>query len=151
MFASAQRAINAYSNVGIETGVQAADPHKLILMLFEGAMLALVDAKYQMGRRETAAKGASLSKAIMIIEQGLKASLDTSAGELSENLAALYQYMCDRLLVANLHNKPEIIDEVSRLLGELRGAWEQIKPVAASAARAPHQRPASAGLTYGKA
>ena len=41
MFAS-QRAINAYSNVAIETGVQAADPHKLILMLYEGAMLALV-------------------------------------------------------------------------------------------------------------
>jgi flagellar protein FliS len=150
MFAS-QRAINAYSNVAIETGVQAADPHKLILMLYEGAMLALVDAKWQMSRGETAAKGKSLSKAIMIIENGLKASLDVKAGgELGEHLAALYDYMCNQLLVANLRNRPEIIDEISRLLGELRGAWEQISPSAAAASKQPESRPHLAA-TYGKA
>ena len=131
MFATARRAIMSYNEVGIESGVQAADPHKLILMLYEGALLALADAKRQMLLRETAAKGQSLSKAIMIIENGLKASLDIKAGgELGERLAALYEYMCDRLLRANLHNRPEIIDEVSRLLNELRGAWEQIAPAA---------------------
>jgi flagellar protein FliS len=41
--------------------------------------------------------------------------------------------MCDRLLRANLHNRPEIVDEVSRLLSELRDAWRQIKPAAAAA------------------
>ena len=129
MFATARRAIMSYNEVGLESGVHAADPHKLILMLYEGALLALADAKRQMLQRETAAKGQSLSKAIMIIENGLKASLDIKAGgELGERLAALYEYMCDRLLRANLHNRPEIIDEVSRLLAELRGAWEQINP-----------------------
>jgi flagellar protein FliS len=108
-------------------------------MLYEGALLALADAKLQMARRETAAKGQSLSKAIMIIESGLRASLDVKAGgELGERLAALYDYMCDRLLRANLHNRPEIVDEVSRLLSELRGAWAQIKsaPPAATDPRA---------------
>ena len=132
MFATAKRAIQSYNDVGMETGVQAADPHKLILMLYEGALLALADAKRQMQRRETAAKGQSLSKAIMIIESGLQASLDVKAGgELGERLAALYAYMCDRLLRANLHNRPELVDEVSRLLSELRGAWEQVNPAAA--------------------
>ena len=131
MFATANRAIKSYNEIGIETGVRAADPHKLILMLFEGVLLALADAKRQMLQRETAAKGQSLSKAIMIIESGLKASLDVKAGgELGERLAALYDYMSDRLLRANLHNRPELIDEVSRLLSELRGAWEQISPAA---------------------
>ena len=131
MFATASRAIRSYNEVGIQTGVHAADPHKLILMLYEGALLALVDAKRQMQQREIAAKGQSISKAIMIIEHGLKASLDVKAGgELGERLAALYSYMCDRLLRANLHNRPEIVDEVSRLLAELRGAWEQINPAA---------------------
>ena len=131
MFATARHAIRSYNDVGIESGVHAADPHKLILMLYEGALLALADAKRQMQQRETAAKGQSLSKAIMIIENGLKASLDIKAGgELGERLAALYDYMCDRLLRANLHNRPEIVDEVSRLLSELRGAWEQINPAA---------------------
>ena len=131
MFATANRAIKSYNEIGIETGVRAADPHKLILMLFEGVLLALADAKRQMLQRETAAKGQSLSKAIMIIESGLKASLDVKAGgELGERLAALYDYTCDRLLRANLHNRPELVDEVSRLLSELRGAWEQISPAA---------------------
>ena len=129
MFATARQAIMSYNEVGIESGVHAADPHKLILMLYDGALLALADAKRQMLLREIAAKGQSLSKAIMIIESGLKASLDVKAGgELGERLAALYTYMCDRLLRANLHNRPEIVDEVSRLLSELRAAWEQINP-----------------------
>jgi flagellar protein FliS len=135
MFGTAQRAINAYTDVGIETGVQAGDAHKLVLMLYEGALLALVEAKRHMGEREIAAKGAALSKAIMIIDEGLKASLDVKAGgELGERLAGLYDYMCERLLQANLHNRIELIDEVSRLLTDLRGAWEQIRSAPAPAA-----------------
>jgi flagellar secretion chaperone FliS len=142
MFGTAQRAINAYTNVGIETGVEAADPHKLILMLYEGALLALSDAKRCMAQRDIAAKGKALSKAIMIIEHGLKASLDVKAGgELGERLAALYDYMGERLLQANLHNRIELIDEVSRLLTELRGAWEQIRPAPAPAVAS--QQPAA--------
>ena len=138
MFGTAQRAISAYTNVGLETGVEAADPHKLVLMLYEGALLALADAKRHMASREIAAKGQALSKAVMIIDSGLKASLDINAGgELGERLAALYDYMSERLLQANLHNRPELIDEVTRLLTELRGAWEQIRPGAAQPPQAP--------------
>lgn len=145
MFGTAQRAINAYTNVGVETGVEAADAHKLVLMLYEGALLALVEAKRHMAQGEIAAKGQALSKAIMIIDSGLKASLDVNAGgELGERLAALYDYMGERLLQANLHNRPELIDEVSRLLSELRGAWEQIRsaPTQGSGSQRPAARPA---------
>lgn len=135
MFAVTRNPLSIYQSVGVETGVQAADSHKLVLMLYEGALLALSDAKQHMLRRETADKGRALSKAIMIIDNGLKASLDIKAGgELGERLGALYQYMCDRLLHANLHNRPEIIDEVRQLLTDLRGAWEQINPVPAAIA-----------------
>src|SRR5689334_139141 len=104
MYAIARRAINAYASVGLETGVDAADPHKLILMLYEGATLALADARKHMLQREIAAKGTALTKAIRIIEDGLKASLDiAAAGELGIKLAALYDYMVGRLLSANLH------------------------------------------------
>jgi flagellar protein FliS len=137
MFATAQRALSAYSNVGIETGVDGADPHTLILMLYDGALLALGDARFHMAQKNIAAKGQSISKAIMIIESGLKISLDVKAGgELGTRLAALYDYMCDRLLRANLHNRAEIIEEVSRLLSELRDAWAQIKPPAPAATTA---------------
>ena len=135
MFATAHRAINAYANVGLETGVEAADPHKLVLMLYDGALFALNDARVHMNNHAIAAKGQALSKAIQIISSGLKASLDMKAGgELGVRLGALYDYMCDRLLRANLHNRVEIIDEVSKLLGELRDAWAQIKPAGADEA-----------------
>lgn len=129
MTASARRAVHMYSNVGIESGVEAADPHKLVLMLFDGAMLAVSDAGRHLAAGSIAAKGESISKAIMIIDNGLKASLDTAAGgELAHRLAALYDYMCRQLLVANAHNSTRELDETQRLLGELRGAWAQIGP-----------------------
>ncbi len=127
MFSSARHAVNAYSTVGIETGVDAADPHKLVLMLFDGALLAISDARRHLAAGATAAKGLSLTKAIMIVDHGLKASLDmSSGGELAGRLAALYDYVCRQLLVANAHNSDAEMDEARRLLGELRGAWAQI-------------------------
>ena len=131
MFATASHSLNAYAKVGIETGVDSADPHALVMMLFDGALLALADARFHMGENNIAGKGQSISKAIMIIESGLKISLDIKAGGvLAERLAALYSYMCDRLLMANLQNSVEIIAEVAGLLSELRGAWAGIKPAA---------------------
>ncbi len=131
MFATMHNPKAAYDRVGIETGVETADPHKLILMLFEGALLAVASASLHMKRNENAGdlarKGEAVSKAINIITNGLKASLDQEAGgELSARLAALYDYMGERLLQANLHNQPAILDEVSHLLAELKDAWAQI-------------------------
>lgn len=131
MFAAMHNPMAAYKKVEIETGVESADPHKLILMLFEGALLAVASASLHMQRKEGSAdvarKGEAISKAINIIENGLKASLDMSAGpDLASKLAALYDYMVARLLYANLHDQPAILDEISHLLAELKGAWEQI-------------------------
>lgn len=127
MHALARHAVNAYTRVGTETGVITADPHKLILMLFEGAQLALAEATLHMQRNEIAAKGETISKAIMIIDHGLKASLDVEAGgDMAGKLYALYEYMTNRLLIANLRNEPKALEEVSSLLAELQGAWKAI-------------------------
>lgn len=127
MFASMNNAISAYQRVGVETGVESADPHQLILMLFEGAQEALAKARMHMRHHEVAEKGQMISKAIMIIDHGLKASLDMNAGgDLAIKLQALYDYMTHRLLVANIQNNPEIVNEVNGLLSELHGAWKEI-------------------------
>ena len=127
-------AIRTYNKVGVESGVAAADPHQLILMLFQGALLAIVNAKNGMLRKDIAAKGAAISQAILIIDDGLKASLNKDVGgELAHNLAALYDYMTNRLLTANLKNNVATLDEVSRLLNDLKGAWESIRPGVSSA------------------
>lgn len=80
-------------------------------------------------QNDIAGKGYALSKAIDIITNGLKADLDIEkGGELAENLAALYDYMVQRLMIANLHNDAKVIDEVETLLNSISDAWRQIGP-----------------------
>lgn len=127
MFGSRQTGVNAYAKVGMETGIVAASPHKLIVMLFDGAVVALNQALLGMRGNDIEAKGKSISKAIMIIDSGLRASLDKKAGgEIAEGLDSLYEYMSARLLTANLKNDTSIVEEVRRLLTELRDAWNAI-------------------------
>lgn len=122
-------AINAYQNVSVESSVMGADPHKLIQMLFHGALLEIASARSEILRKDTAAKGKSISKAIAIIGDGLNASLDKKVGgELALNLSSLYEYMVFRLVDANLKNDISILDEVARLLAELKSAWDSIRP-----------------------
>lgn len=149
-------ALKAYANAGLESSVSVADPHKLIVLLYQGAILAVIAAKNHLLRKEISAKGSSISKAIMIIEDGLKASLDQdSGGELAKNLASLYDYMSQRLLEANAKNDPAMMDEVARLLTDLKGAWESIRPTSATTS-APVATPGSsasskqAALVYGR-
>ena len=123
MFGSRHTGVHAYANVGMETGVVAASPHKLIVMLFDGALVALNAALSGIRSGNIAEKGKSISKAIMIIDSGLRAALDKKAGgEIAEGLDSLYEYMSGRLLTANINNDPAIVEEVQRLLIELRDA-----------------------------
>jgi flagellar secretion chaperone FliS len=148
MFGSTPNGAKAYSQVGVETGVVAANPHKLIVMLFDGAIAAVRNAGEQMKAGDIAAKGASISKAISIIDGGLRASLDkTAGGEVAANLDALYEYMMRRLLTANLQNKQEMLDEVQRLLQDLKTAWEAIGAEAKQPAEVPKPAPAYDDLT----
>lgn len=142
MFGSSQRGAGAYATVGLETGVSSSSPHKLVMMLFDGALIAVRAAASHMQAGQLAQKGMAISKAIMIIESGLRASLDKNAGgQIAANLDSLYEYMGRRLMIANLSNEPEILDEVVALLAELKSAWEAIAPTPASAAPAAPLRP----------
>lgn len=142
-------AAKAYAKVELETGVSAADPHGLVLMLFEGAIAAIIDARRHMASGAMAAKGESISKAIMIIDDGLSASLDVAAGgAIAENLKDLYGYMSRRLLLASANNQPDSLDEVRKLLGELKEAWVSIKPSTRPSASAQPAAAPSARQAY---
>ncbi len=144
---NATTAINTYTKIRVESGVAAADPHKLICMLYEGALLAITNARNGMLRKDIPAKGEAISKALAIIDEGLNASLDKNiGGELAHNLSSLYEYMIMRLIVANLKNDTAILDEVANLLTELKEAWDSIRPhvvqTVALPKPAPHLQPA---------
>ncbi len=129
MFGSHQSPSAAYAQVSMESAVRGADPHGLILLLFEGAASAMSLARLHMDQQNVAQRGANISKAIDIIANGLKASLDIGAsGELGERLAALYEYIVQRLLWANMKNDPATLDECISLLSEIHTAWAEIAP-----------------------
>jgi flagellar protein FliS len=142
MFGSSPLGANAYAKVGLETGVVASSPHKLIVMLFDGALVAVRAATAHMKAGEIEKKGLAISKAIMIVENGLRASLDKQAGgEIAASLDALYDYIGRRLLTANLTNQPDLLDEVHTLLADLKSAWDAIGDTVNPAAAAPAPPP----------
>jgi flagellar secretion chaperone FliS len=127
MFGLNKSGSNIYAQMSIETGVLAASPNKLTIMLYEGAIKACRSAIVHIQNKDIAQKGEMLSKAIMIIESGLRLSLDKkTGGAIAQSLDSLYAYMSYRLATANIKNQAELVHEVIKLLTELKTAWEQI-------------------------
>ncbi len=130
MNAHARTNLAAYQSAAAHGGVAASDPHRLILMLMDGALERIATARGCMQRGETAEKVRLLNRTVSIVAE-LRGSLDLSAGgQIAENLSELYDYMNRRLLTALANSQIDVLDEVSKLLNELRSAWAGI-PAAA--------------------
>lgn len=113
----------AYQEVNVSSAVNSASPVRLIVLLYEGAIGALLSAKHEMKSNNVAAKARLITRAIDIIN-GLRAALDPAkGGEIASSLENLYEYMVRQLTMANLKNDSEILDEVHQLLNELHSAW----------------------------
>ncbi|MFV8781621.1 flagellar export chaperone FliS [Microbulbifer sp. SA54] len=128
---SAGRAYGAasYARVGLESDVLSASPHRLIVLLFEGADTAIGTALVHMKDGNLAEKGRAISKALDIVNNGLLAALDREqGGQLAEQMAALYDYIARQLLKANLHDDCAALLEARRLLADLASAWKAIEP-----------------------
>lgn len=115
-----------YQAMDVETGIMDADPHRLIQLLFEGALARLAKAKGHIERGEIEQRNNTINSVITIIG-GLKDSLNLDAGELALTLERLYDYMENRLFEANIRNDGAGIDEVARLLGEIKTGWDGIR------------------------
>jgi flagellar secretion chaperone FliS len=115
-----------YQTVANHGGVAAADSHRLVLMLIDGALERIAMARGFMERGTHAEKSRLLHRAVAILDE-LRNSLDLdNGGELARNLDSLYEYMCRRLLQASTENRLTMLDEVSGLLTDIRGAWVAI-------------------------
>ena len=122
-------ATRAYANVGVNTSVESASPHKLVLMLYDGLLKQLRIAKVHIERKEIVPKAAAISKALAIVDQGLRPGLDLEkGGSIAAQLLALYDYSGERLLQANLRNDAAAVEEVIQLIEPIRSAWAQINP-----------------------
>ena len=121
-----RNALQQYNQVGVQSGVENADPHRLVQMLMEGVLSKIASANGYMQRGEPSEKGRHISSAISIIE-GLRASLELkSGGTIAENLDGLYEHMTRRLFEANTRSDPAILDEVYNLMHEIKQGWDAI-------------------------
>ncbi|MFA7668481.1 MAG: flagellar export chaperone FliS [Burkholderiaceae bacterium] len=116
----------AYSSVGLETKVLSATPERLITLLFEGALSAIAKARLHLQMGNIAERGMAISKAIDIVDSGLKLSVDTDAGgELAQNLVATYELVLHNLMLANLNADNEKLTLAETLLKEISSAWRE--------------------------
>lgn len=119
---------SAYSSVHVQSRITDASPHRLVQMLFEGALERIAQAKGAMQQKQIERKGKLINKAVDIVG-GLQGSLvDVGDGSLTANLDALYDYMIRRLIEANSKNDPAMLDEVAGLISDIKSAWDQIQP-----------------------
>ena len=139
------RAAAAYKRVAADTGVQGADPHQLVSLLFDALLQSLQRARGALETGDLAAKGMAIGKAVRLLEEGLKAGLNMEqGGELAQNLRGMYDYSILRLTHANLRNDAAALAEVSSLIEPVADSWQRIKGVTPNNANTAAQ-PALAG------
>lgn len=118
--------MNKAANAYFQTKVSTTDQGQLLLMLYDGALRYLQQARDKMLAKDFAGKGILISKVIDIVNE-LSASLNMEkGGSLATNLNNLYILCTARLLQANLKMNIESLDSVVQILSGLRGAYAQI-------------------------
>ena len=131
-----QKAIAAYGDVKVTTGVASANGVQLIQMLFDGLLESLTAAKGHIQNGAIAEKGKSIARASRIVI-GLQGALDFErGGDLANNLNELYGYVTRRLLHVNARNDLDALEEIFGLMNEIRSAWEGVPDLIPASPRA---------------
>jgi flagellar protein FliS len=121
------KGLRAYQQINTQTSITDADPHRLIQLLYNGALERINMAKARMHAKDFEGKGKLITKAIEIIG-GLRSFLDfEKGGELSARLESLYDYMERTLFEANARNDVTKLDEVADLLRAVKEGWDGIR------------------------
>lgn len=135
---------NFYKKTSVDGEIFAAHPHKLILLLFDGALASMNHAKGCITQRDIPGKIRYLTHAMRIVQMGLRASIDRKHDPaFADRLIELYDYVSYRLLHANVHSDPSAIDDAVVILSGLRGAWVKIGPEVTGAPSVVATMPAS--------
>jgi flagellar secretion chaperone FliS len=122
-------AIQQYANVGVQSKVLAASPHRLIALLFDGAIESLNQAIEHLRANRVEQRKRMTNKAVTIIVEGLRAAIDRQqGGEIAANLDALYEYIVRLAFEASRQGNEAGYAEAIRLLDGLRSAWAEIDP-----------------------
>lgn len=119
---------SAYRSLAAETRVHEADPHKLIELMFEGAIQRLRVAEACVASGDISRKAKAAAEAGAIVDS-LSGCLNLQqGGDIAAGLETLYDYASRRIVMANAANDASGFAEVAVLLDEVAGAWRQIRP-----------------------
>lgn len=118
--------LRAYKQVGVESAILSADPHTLVLMMFDGLLKNISNAKGACERKDMQLKAEAIGKAAQIA-RALKESLDfNSQPEISENLANLYDHCVYRLMELSISMELSGFDTLIDLFKPIRNAWAEM-------------------------
>ncbi|NRB25137.1 flagellar export chaperone FliS [Shewanella sp.] len=121
-----RRSLQSYRQVSVDSEIAVASPHRIIQMMFEGALQRIAQSRYAIEHTDPATKGINIGKAIGIIN-GLNNSLNMDAGgEIAANVSALYDFMLRRLSEANINNDVQALVDVSDMLKTIKEGWDAI-------------------------
>jgi flagellar protein FliS len=116
-------AVSQYKTIDIRSSVASASPHQLIVMLYDGALTALANAKGCIGRKDIEGRVRQLNKANSIV-LALQDFLNMEAGtEIAGNLYELYDYIVRGIIEANSKQSSDKVQELINLLLNLKSGW----------------------------
>lgn len=129
MFPANQNAYNQYRT----TAIQTASPGRLLIMLYDGLLLSLKQAKEAIDAKNSGESHRYLVKAQDIVDE-LMISLNMDY-EISHHLYQLYDFWKYQLVQANIKKDHQTIDSVLGLVAEMRETWASVvNPVQSEAA-----------------
>lgn len=117
--------MNQYVNQYKKTAVNTASKEQILLMLFDGAIKFLHKAKLAFESNDIEQIHINITKAQRIITE-FQSTLDMeNGGKFAQEMYALYEYLNNRLFIANMKKRTDYVDEVLRHLTELRDTWRE--------------------------
>jgi len=119
--------LNAYKQVDVKARMAAATPPELVVMLLEGAMVAVVDAKCHLAHHRILERGNAITKATSILRSlGENLNMETG-GPVAASLREGYHHLVRRLHLAHIRKDMAILEEVEKQLVALKGAWASVR------------------------
>jgi flagellar protein FliS len=117
----------------LETAVETAHPARLVVMLYDGALRFLAQAKEAMEQHDYEQQNLYIQKTQRILAELISSLNFTAGGEIAANLFQIYTYLYNQLVQANINDDPSKVEHAITLLSELREAWD----IVATQAEAP--------------
>lgn len=114
---------NAY-NAYKQNSIMTATPGELTLMLYNGCLKFIRQARIAMNNQDNDGKNMYLQKAQRVISE-LMATLDQDH-DLSRDMMQLYDYIRRCLIDANIKNDLALLDEAEKHVTMFRDTWKQV-------------------------